>query len=90
LVWTPSPAVRERARLTPFMRWLRETHGLAFDDYDSLWRWSVTEIEAFWDAIRAYFDVRFDTPARQVLTRREMPGARWFEGATLNYVQQVF
>lgn len=90
LVWTPSPAVRERARLTAFMRWLRETRGLAFDDYDSLWRWSVTDIEAFWDAIRAYFDVRFDTPARQVLARREMPGARWFEGASLNYVQQVF
>jgi len=51
---------------------------------------SVTEIEAFWDAVRAYFDVRFDTPARCVLEHRAMPGARWFEGASLNYVQQVF
>lgn len=90
LVWTPSPAVRERAQLTRFMRWLRKERGLAFDNYDALWRWSVTELDAFWDAVRAYFDIRFDTPAHTVLAGRRMPGARWFEGATLNYAQQVF
>lgn len=90
LVWTPSPAVRERAQLTRFMRWLRTERDLAFDDYDSLWRWSVTDLDGFWDAVRAYFDIRFDTPAHSVLAARQMPGARWFEGATLNYVQQVF
>jgi len=90
LMWTPSVAFAEGSRLAAFMAWLRRERGLAFDDYDSLWRWSVTDIEAFWDAIRVYFDLRFDTPARRVLDRRTMPGARWFEGATLNYVQQVF
>lgn len=90
LVWTPSPARREAAQLTRFMRWLATERGLRFDDYDSLWQWSVTDIEAFWDAVRAYFDLRFDTPAASVLASREMPGARWFEGASLNYVQQVF
>lgn len=90
LMWTPSAAFAEGSRLAAFMTWLRRERGLAFDDYDSLWRWSVTDIEAFWDAIRVYFDVRFDTPARAVLERRTMPGARWFDGATLNYAQQVF
>jgi acetoacetyl-CoA synthetase len=90
LMWTPSAAFREGSQLAQFMRWLQRERGLAFDDYASLWQWSVTEIEAFWDAVRAYFDVRFDTPAQRVLDRRVMPGARWFEGASLNYVQQVF
>lgn len=90
LMWTPSAAFRESSQLHRFLQWLRRERGLAFDDYASLWQWSVTEIEPFWDAIRAYFDVRFDTPATRVLAARTMPGARWFEGATLNYVQQVF
>lgn len=90
LVWTPPQAVRERARLTGFMQWLREARGLDFQDYDALWHWSVSDIETFWDAIREYFDLRFDTPAQRVLGARGMPGARWFEGASLNYVQQVF
>ncbi|WP_423198155.1 Acetoacetyl-coenzyme A synthetase [Cupriavidus sp. H19C3] len=90
LLWTPSPAFADGSELTRFMRWLRATRGLDFADYDSLWRWSVDDIEAFWEAIRIYFDVRFDTPADAVLAQRTMPGARWFPGATLNYVQQVF
>ncbi|CAG2128355.1 Acetyl-coenzyme A synthetase [Cupriavidus yeoncheonensis] len=90
LMWTPSAAFRDRSQLAQFMRWLQRERGLAFDDYASLWQWSVTEIETFWDAVRTYFDVRFDTPAQRVLDRRAMPGARWFEGASLNYVQQVF
>lgn len=90
LMWTPSANFAERSQLAAFITWLRRERGLAFDDYDSLWRWSVTDIEAFWDAIRVYFDVHFDTPAERVLDRRTMPSARWFEGATLNYVQQVF
>ncbi len=90
LMWTPSATFRDGSRLSHFQQWLRRERGLAFDDYADLWQWSVTDVEAFWDAIRAYFDLRFDTPAARVLANRTMPGARWFEGATLNYVQQVF
>ncbi|WP_019451213.1 acetoacetate--CoA ligase [Cupriavidus sp. BIS7] len=89
-LWTPSAAFAEGSRLAAYMAWLRRERGLDFKDYASLWQWSVTDIEAFWQTIVDYFDVRFDTPAQRVLDRRTMPGARWFEGATLNYVQQVF
>jgi len=89
-LWSPSAAFADSSRLAAYMTWLRRERGLDFHDYASLWQWSVTEIEAFWQTIVDYFDVRFDTPAQHVLDRRTMPGARWFEGATLNYVQQVF
>ncbi|MGT2494078.1 AMP-binding protein [Cupriavidus basilensis] len=38
----------------------------------------MTDLEGFWDAIRAYFDLRFDTPPSRVLGDAGMPGARWF------------
>lgn len=90
LMWTPSAAFADGSQLAAFMQWLRVERGLDFHDYASLWQWSVTDIEAFWQAIVDYFDVHFDTPPKAVLAQRTMPGARWFEGASLNYVQQVF
>ncbi len=30
------------------------------------------------------------TPYERVLGRREMPGAEWFPGATLNYAEHIF
>jgi acetoacetyl-CoA synthetase len=89
LLWTPSPADVEAAGATHFMRWLRERRGVELDGPDALWRWSTERLEDFWAAIWEYFDVLSDTPYTRVLDRRVMPGARWFEGATLNYAEHA-
>jgi acetoacetyl-CoA synthetase len=51
LLWTPSPERISRAHLTRFVAWLGRERGLTFPDFTSLWQWSVTEIEAFWQAV---------------------------------------
>lgn len=63
--------------------------GLSFADYEALRLWSVTEIEGFWAAIWAYFEVISDAPPTQVLDRRVMPGAKWFPGARVNYAEHL-
>ncbi|HXD42914.1 MAG TPA: acetoacetate--CoA ligase [Ramlibacter sp.] len=73
-----------------YQNWLRETRGLSFDSYDALWRWSVADLSAFWQSLWDYFDLRSPTPHQAVLAAAKMPGAKWFEGARLNYAQQVF
>lgn len=88
LLWEPSPAVRESSNLAAFLRDLAQEHGLHFDDYDALWRWSVTEIPAFWQAVARHFSVRFATPPEEVLSGK-LPDARWFRGATLNYAEHA-
>ncbi|MEO6974112.1 MAG: AMP-binding protein, partial [Rhodoferax sp.] len=70
--------------------WLREQRGLSFDSYDALWRWSVSDLDAFWQSIHDYFDVRSPTPHSAVLAQNKMPGAQWFPGAQSNYAHQVF
>src|SRR4051794_23821602 len=90
ILWAPSPEVVERAQLTRYMRWLAEERDLHFDDYAALWRWSVTEIEEFWRSIWDHFEVISETPYDQVLGERVMPGARWFEGAQVNYAEHIF
>jgi acetoacetyl-CoA synthetase len=88
-IWRPSPERVAAAGMTRFMGWLRRERGLDFGDYESLWQWSVTEIEAFWAAIWDFAGVRAATPYREVLRERTMPGAKWFDGATLNYADQM-
>jgi acetoacetyl-CoA synthetase len=89
-LWEPSPAAIEDSQMTAYMRWLAAERGVRTSSYDELWRWSVDELEDFWRSIWDYFEVessgKFDTP----LAERVMPGARWFEGAELNYAEHVF
>ncbi|HZD65226.1 MAG TPA: AMP-binding protein, partial [Acidimicrobiales bacterium] len=89
LLWTPSPAWVAQTNLTAFVGWLEHRHGRAFPDYDALWRWSVTELEAFWGAIWDYCQVVASSPPTRVLDTRSMPGARWFPDARLNFAQHV-
>ncbi|MFP6560143.1 acetoacetate--CoA ligase [Paraburkholderia sp. B3] len=88
--WVPSPDTVARARVTEFTQWLARERGLAFDSYDALWRWSVDDLDGFWSALWDWADLRSATPRGKPLENASMPGARWFPGATLNYVEQAF
>jgi acetoacetyl-CoA synthetase len=89
VLWTPPADVRETSRMGRYLTWLRDTHGLDFADYAALWKWSVTDLDAFWRSIWDYFEVSADTAPTAVLPDPTMPGAKWFPGATLNYAEHV-
>ena len=72
-----------------YQEWLHARHGLRFDDYEALWRWSVTDLNAFWQSIWDYFGLESPTPHTAVLARNTMPGAEWFPGAQVNYARQA-
>ena len=90
LCWKPSPEIVAGARLTNFMGWLTAERGRSFGDYEELWRWSVDDLDTFWRAIWDFFGVQADGDPWPALASREMPGAKWFPGASLNYAEHVF
>ncbi len=90
LLWEPSPQMVERSRMTEYRRWLAAERGLSFDDYASMWEWSVIDLEAFWRSIWDFFEVLSDVPPTRALGSREMPGAEWFPGTRVNYAEHVF
>ena len=88
--WQPSAATIRAAKITAFTDWLATERGRRFADYAALWAWSVDDLEGFWGAVWDYFAIPAATPRTQVLADARMPGAQWFPGVTLNYVDQVF
>ena len=89
-IWTPGPEVLRSCRIRDFTDRLAARGVPVGEGYRELWQWSVTDLDGFWEAVREYFDVRFSAPATAVLAQERMPGAVWFPGARLNYVDQVF
>ncbi len=85
VLWRPSDERVQASRLTTFAA----GQGFSPPDYEALWQWSVDHLEDFWAAVWDGFDVRASAPYDQVLSTREMPGARWFTGARLNLADQV-
>ncbi|MCW7541715.1 acetoacetate--CoA ligase [Aquabacterium sp. A7-Y] len=81
------PPYRPRMRL--YQDWLREQRRLSFTSYEALWRWSVTDLDAFWQSVWDYEEMQSPTLHGAVLAQARMPGAVWFPGAQVNYAQRV-
>jgi len=89
LLWQPDPDRVGDTRIAQFRQWLRTERGLDLEGYDGLWQWSVRDLPGFWSAVAEFLGVRFHDQATTVLESTDMPGARWFPGATLNYAEQA-
>ena len=72
-----------------YQDWLQSQRGLSFDSYEALWRWSTSDLDAFWQSIWDYFDLHSPTPHQVVCDGAPMPHTRWFVGAQVNYASQV-
>jgi acetoacetyl-CoA synthetase len=84
ILWQPAA---ESAAQTQIMQ-LARRNGL--DGVEALRRWSVDRPEAFWQAVWDLGGVRASRQADAVLRHGErMPGAAWFEGARLNFAENL-
>ncbi|MFZ1676572.1 MAG: acetoacetate--CoA ligase [Saprospiraceae bacterium] len=88
-LWKPSAEDINSSRLHKYRQWLKENHYPETKDYESLWQWSVDQPEVFWETIISFFNVTLHTPYTRVLSGGAMPDMIWFDGATLNYAEQI-
>jgi acetoacetyl-CoA synthetase len=90
ILWRPPADLRESTQAGQFMTFVEQTRGQSFpNDYDDLLTWSLDDLEGFWQAVAEFFELKFHTPYTRVLSDRRMPGAKWFDGATLNYAEHM-
>ncbi|WP_158738218.1 acetoacetate--CoA ligase [Alteribacillus sp. YIM 98480] len=90
LLWEPPALLKKQSNMQRYMNWLYEEKTLDFKNYEELLDWSVTDIERFWETLWEFFDIKASASYIRVLEERKMPGSKWFEGAKLNYTEQVF
>lgn len=96
-LWRPGDQLREGSALWRYLDWLAErgegpAQAPGTDPaarYQAVWEWSIEQPAAFWETIWRHFDVHATTLYETVLASADMPGARWFPGARLNYAEHV-
>ena len=85
ILWQPDAARIAAANITAFAQQV----GHDATAYDDLWRWSIADLDGFWSAVWRDADVVASRPYSTVLASAAMPGARWFDGARLNFAENL-
>ncbi|MCZ6618859.1 MAG: hypothetical protein O7E57_12075, partial [Gammaproteobacteria bacterium] len=89
-LWTPRPAEEKDSNLRRFMVQASKTCGRNFPDYRSLHAWSIEAPGDFWEQVWRFTKMSSSTPYGEPVTDLDsFPGARWFEGANLNYAEHL-
>jgi acetoacetyl-CoA synthetase len=73
-----------------FLARVRDTRDSNVVDYPSLYRWSIDRPEDFWSTLWDFCRVKASRRWDRVLDDPgAMPGARWFDGARLNFAENL-
>lgn len=81
----------------PMQKDIQSTHlyqalqELKFKNYDELYRWSVSHIDAFWEFVIRTLKIRFKRPYTTIATHTsQLENIDWLTGAKLNIVDSCF
>ena len=88
-IWKPSRARRNAANLTAFRAFLERQGHDPGDGYEALWRWSLADQAAFWDAFWDWSGVVGDKGDAVLEEGPEPTQTRYFSGARLNFAENL-
>ncbi|MFZ1983207.1 MAG: acetoacetate--CoA ligase [Desulfatitalea sp.] len=89
-LWAPSAQRASASNMAAFIQAVNKSFDLNLGSYSELYQWSVNRIPEFWEMFLDFSKVRLHRPYSAVIDDiGKMPGARWFEGATLNFAENL-
>ena len=88
-LWNPSPEQKRNSGMAQFIKWMGRRTGRVFSSYDQIHSYSVTEQDAFWDAIWDFCGAIGEKGTRIGENPGKMPGTRFFPDARINYAQNL-
>ena len=89
LVWEPKNA--GQTSMDRFREAVNKRYGLNLNDYHELWQWSCANLSPFWQAVWDETGIVSSKQAQRALAPDAViyPPPRWFEGARLNFAENL-
>ena len=90
LLWQPSEEHIKQANITQFIALVNKKYRLEIDSYAQLYEWSIANRRAFWATMWGFGEIKASRRYDEVIDdSTKFPGARWFEGARLNFAENL-
>ena len=89
-MWQPNREQITGSQMVQFMAFINSRYELAIEDYSQLYQWSIDQVEDFWSSFWDFSQIIYHSPYHSVVDDiNKMPGAKWFEGTTLNFAENL-
>jgi len=89
ILWQPPAEGIKSTQLTRLIKRVQQKYGLSDTDFSTLHQWSVSNPAEFWDEVWLDCSIIASAPYTSVMGERKMPGTKWFDGARLNFAENL-
>lgn len=88
-IWIPDQNRIYESNMTSFTKFVSEKYNTNFESYDELYDWSIKNITDFWSSFWEFSSPIHSKPYESVLKGNLIQESKWFEGARLNYAENL-
>ncbi len=90
LLWTPSKSKIENSNLFKFKTLIEKKYNTSFGlDYSKLWKWSVSNNEAFWSECWDFFKLEGRKEKEIIKKNKIFHKTKFFPTSTLNFAKNL-
>ena len=91
ILWKPDPLRAKKSKMALFIEYVNKNYTLSISNYSDLYNWSISDLALFWDSVSQFFKIKYFTESNQIIEKTDkIYNTKWFEGARLNYTENMF
>ncbi len=89
-LWEPSEGRKRNTNMARFLHFVNKRYRKSFTSYGQLYHWSINKIPEFWAAMWEFGGIKASRTYDRVASNlRDMLDCKWFEGARLNFAENL-
>ena len=90
ILWTPSVSLIENSNIFEFQNFINCKYNLSIKNYAQLYKWSIDNIDDFWEEMWSYSKIIYSQPYTKVVEyKNNIWETNWFLNAQLNYAENL-
>lgn len=88
-LWIPSKEKIKTSNISDYIKFVNKNYGKRIRSYAKLYDWSIENTEKFWESVWEFSGIIYSKKYKKILSSNKMPGAKWFQGAKLNFAENL-
>ena len=90
VLWEPSNYHCNDSNIAKYISFVNKTYDQSFKDYDTLYDWSISNIEDFWESVVIFSEIKFSKKYDSIMKSGDsFIDCDWFDGAKLNFAENL-
>ena len=65
-LWRPKKSDIEKSWMQKFINFINKKYDMSISNYSSLYKWSITENEKFWNSVSDFFKIKYFSYPREI------------------------